>query len=255
VNARTCYLWGSCLLVATLATGCAPLRGFRNTDMGMGADPNKSALSPGTLGIPPNNAANNGWAQSDTIPGGTVVAAGGALKAPLAAAPQDPPANTAAPVPTPALPQPRPLPQTNGQPMMMPPAGMPGAPPSQSSFADPRLRTNPTALGGRLQLAPYEVPADRVIELTRQLELLAAQNNALLLRIKELESQSTSREQSLKEAEREIESLIAAAVKERASLQAQIDLLQAKIKQLEEEDVKVLELVLEALKKLMERLP
>ncbi len=40
---------------------------------------------------------------------------------------------------------------------------------------------------------------------------------------------------------------IAAAVKERATLQSQIDLLQAKIKQLEEEDIRMLELMIEAL--------
>jgi hypothetical protein len=247
VNARTCYLRGLCLLVAALATGCAPLRGFRNPDT---FDPNRSTLAPGSLGLP----ANDGEIQPDTIPGGTVVAAGGPLKGSLATpTPQDPPANNPTPpVPTSALAQPRPYPQTNGQPMM-PPAGAPGMPPTQ--FADPRLRTNPTVTGGRLQLSPWEVPTDRVIELTKQLELLAAQNNALLLHIKELESQSISREQSLKEAEREIESLIAAAAKERATLQAQIDLLQAKIKQLEEEDIKILELVIEALKKLLERLP
>jgi hypothetical protein len=130
------------------------------------------------------------------------------------------------------------------------PQPVPPGPYTPPQFADPHVRTNPTVTGGRLNLAPYEVPADRVIELTKQMEIILAQNAVLQSRIKELESLAMGREQALAEAMREVETVTALAAKERATFQAQIDTLQGKIKQLEEEDIIFLRAVIDALGKL-----
>jgi chromosome segregation ATPase len=116
---------------------------------------------------------------------------------------------------------------------------------------DPHLRISPTVTGGRLNLGPGEVPTDRVVELSKQLEVLLAQNRDLLARIKELETLGVGREQALAEAMREIDTLTAASDKERAALQAQVLALQGRIKQLEEEDIIFLRAVLDALGKLL----
>jgi hypothetical protein len=139
-----------------------------------------------------------------------------------------------------------------GQPSMMPPTAPPGHNgPVPPPFADPHLRVNPTATGGRLNLAPWEVPTDRVIELSKQLEVSLAQNQALLNRIKELEALGAGREQALLEASREIDLLAAANKRDRAAFQAQIVALQGRIKQLEEEDIIFLRAVIDALGRLL----
>ena len=105
--------------------------------------------------------------------------------------------------------------------------------------------------GGRLNLGPTEIPADRVVELAKHLETVLAQNRDLLARIRELEALGVGREQALAEAVREIDIVTADAAKTRAALQAQVLALQGKIKQLEEEDVEFLREVLKALNKLV----
>ena len=59
-----------------------------------------------------------------------------------------------------------------------------------------------------------------------------------------------AREQALVEAMRELESVTAAAAREKAALLAQIAALEGRVRQLEEEDVRFLELLLDALRKL-----
>jgi hypothetical protein len=263
--ARTCSVLGPCLLLAILATGCAPLRGFLNPNPVVPGDPNAANQNPNLNPNPNEHPASAGVVPTDGIPGGTVIAAGGtargpqepplAMPPPPMPIPKPPTANPPAPLPA-NPPAPLPLPQ------QWPPqanAGQPQAPvsppysyyPQQIPFADPHVRANPTVTGGRLQLAPWEAPADRVFELTRQMEVLLAQNSALLARVKELELLGVAREQSLAEAAREIETITTAGAKERATLRTQIDQLNAKIEELEKEDIKVLEAVIEALKKLL----
>jgi hypothetical protein len=243
VSARMLTRSSLCVFVALaipFATGCGLLRGFR-------PDPGVPLFSSGDQPNHPPNQNPTGSAP-DTIPGGTVIAAGG--PGGHQAAPQGQP-NPQLP-----LPAPRPFPgapgwATEGQPpLMMPPAAPPGfGGPSQ--FADPHLRLNPTVTGGRGQLAPWETPADRMVELSKQLEALLAQNRDLHARLKELETRGLGREQALLEAMREIDAITAAGIKQRAALQAQIDALQGKIKQMEEEDIVILKLMIDALKKLL----
>ena len=91
-------------------------------------------------------------------------------------------------------PSPVPAPTDPQQPTMMPPVAVPGTPPLPSKF-DPHVRAVPTAAGGRLALAPYEVPTDRVVELTMHLERLLAENRNLAVRLKEFETLGVGREQ------------------------------------------------------------
>jgi hypothetical protein len=235
VDARTLTRLGFGLLVVALVTGCPPRR--------------MEPLIPLAPSAPVNALPAEGTATADSIPG-TVVAAGGAAV----------PANPAAPqVPQPMQPPgtlatPRPLPPTpNGAqqpPMMTVPVAPPGTHPLHpNANADPHIRNTPTAAGGRLGLAPYEVPTDRVVELTLHLERLLAQNRDLHARIKELETAAIGREQVIDEAKREVDLLAPEAARARV-LQAQVAALQGKIRQMEEEDIAVLKAVIEALNKL-----
>jgi len=262
VDAWSYIRLGLCLLVASTAMGCGLPRGFRSNP-GYRSGANQAVVSSTdysyAAAMPP----------PDAIPGGTVIAAGGVGSRELPTNSQVPqnaigdgmmPQPMLPPSPPPAtLPQPRPLPSTPnwpknaqppqpGQPQPGTPGYMMGSP---TQFADPHLRANPTVTGDRLGLAPWEVPADRVLALTKQLDSLVAQNAALSARIKELEGLGLGREQALLEAMREVETTTAAASKERTALQGQIAGLQGRIKQLEEEDIVFLRAVIDALNKLL----
>ncbi|MBN9118996.1 MAG: hypothetical protein J0I06_07520 [Planctomycetes bacterium] len=252
MNARTLQRLNLFLLVAALATGCAPLRGTRLDPSTLG--------SFGSGGSGASNTNPGAGSPAESIPGGTIVAAGGGQ--PVVPDAQLPPA-----APPGALAQPRPLPAPGPPPVPAPPSGWPNAadyqPPVPAPTAgvpgapqmppkiDPHVRTVPTAAGGRLALTPYEVPTDRVVELTFHLERLMAENRTLSARIKELETAGLSREQALDEAKREVDAVIADAAKTRAALQTQVAALQGKIKQLEEEDIIFLRAVIEALGRLL----
>ena len=237
-----------CLLVVALATGCGTLRGSRTAPVVPPMLPD-----PGNANTAPNDASAGGYAQPG-IPGGTVVAAGGAVR--------QTPDGAALPPPRP-LPVPPvwaagvPLPPGGQPPQMTPPAPVPGYTPQPpplppgSGGLDSHQRNYPTVTGGRLNLGPTEIPADRVVELAKHLETVLAQNRDLLARIRELEALGVGREQALAEAVREIDIVTADAAKTRAALQAQVLALQGKIKQLEEEDVEFLREVLKALNKLV----
>ncbi|MBA4065297.1 MAG: hypothetical protein C0501_16620 [Isosphaera sp.] len=156
--------------------------------------------------------------------------------------PVQPPANGGGPPPQP----PRPLPPSDPGP------GGQGGPTWKP--AGPHVRAFPTAAGARLNLAPYEVPADRVVELTRQLEAAAAVHQELQSRIRELEGLGVGREQALAEAFREAEAAAAEVARTREQLRAmsaEIATLRAKLRQLEEEDVATLRAVIAALDRLL----
>jgi multidrug efflux pump subunit AcrA (membrane-fusion protein) len=156
------------------------------------------------------------------------------------------------------LPQPRPVPP-NGNPP--PPAGYPrggpggpAGPGGPVAANDPHRRQTPTVTGGMLELAPYEVPTDRVLELGKQLELALAQNRELVARIKDLEALGYGREQALAEATRVVEGASAEAAAARAALQAaqaQVAALQEKLRGIEREDINLFKAIIEALGKLL----
>jgi chromosome segregation ATPase len=129
----------------------------------------------------------------------------------------------------------------------------PNNPNSPTPFAttDPRQRIAPTVAGGRGNLGPGETAADRLLELTRNLENVLAQNREALARIKELETLGTSREQALAEAARERDALTAEATRTRAALQAQVLALQSQLKNLEDDDLAFLREAIKELNKLL----
>lgn len=227
MNARTCYKLGLALLAAALAgaSGCAPFRPFR--------DPVSPTPPPQYRSTEPQTEP----AAAEPVPGGRVVAASGWEQPPM------PPPRP------PHQPQPYPLPQPQPYPVhQYPPT--PSAPPV---FADPRLRSNPTVLGGTLELGPNEVPLDRVVALTKHIEAVLAQNAHLNARIKELEALAVGREQALAEAEREVAAVTADAAKARTALQTQLAVLQAQLKKYEDDDIQFLEAALKLLKKIAEQ--
>jgi chromosome segregation ATPase len=119
---------------------------------------------------------------------------------------------------------------------------------------NPHLRSTPTAMGARLELAPWEVPAERVVELSKDLDTLNALNRTLMVRVRELEAQGASRDQAIAEAVRDVERADDEASKARSSLQLtreEAAILRAKLQALEKEDIQTLELVIRALEKLI----
>jgi hypothetical protein len=155
---------------------------------------------------------------------GPVVAAGGIPTIPNPAAPPIPPAR--APGAPPGLPAPA------------------NAPPS--AIADPHVRTMPTALGGRLELGPAAVPVERVVELSRQIDALAAQNATMQAKVRELEAGVVGRDQAVAETVRIVDAVTAEAAKARSDLQA----TKTRLQQVEREDVETLKAVIGALEKL-----
>jgi uncharacterized coiled-coil protein SlyX len=223
VDARTLQRIGLLAVCAALASGCAPLRG--------------TVLEPVTAAKPapnPPGAGAGAVVPVDAIGGGQVVSAGAAQ--PGAAQPD-------------LLATPRPLPAAPGDPFppMMPPPLPPVTKFASPTPADPHQRVTPTATGGRLALAPNEMSTDRIVELTLHLERLTKYNDALAGRIKELENAGAGRDQALDEAARAVAAATAETEKTRAALQAQVVRLQAKIKDLEEEDIALLREIIKAL--------
>lgn len=145
-------------------------------------------------------------------------------------------------------------PGAQGQPGNIPP----GAPGYGMPMADPHVRSTPTAVGSRLELAPWEYPADRVVELTKQLETQNTLNRSLITRIHELETHGMTREQALAEAVRDVEKADEEVTRTRATLQLTREdaaALRARIQLMEKEDIETLRMVIAALEKLLDSPP
>jgi chromosome segregation ATPase len=116
----------------------------------------------------------------------------------------------------------------------------------------------PTAIGARLQLSPWEVPADRVVDLTRRLEAIVAYNATLEARIRELEARSISREHSIAEAVRDLEATEAELAKLKTAAKAAQDeaaLYRARLQAVEKEDIETLKRMIAALEALFPAQP
>ena len=249
MNRRYVILSGLFAL-AVGAAGCTPLSGSR---------PDVSVPQP--YGKPnPVNTDRSPGGPGGVVPAGGLEPAGepiGANKFELTGQPvgyQSGPSGQ-------PLAQPRPtqLPPVGTAPPV-PGGGAPGAPgagaplPGTPGAPNPNVLPVPTVYGKNWNLGPNEVPTDRVVELTRQLELVFAQNRELVTRIRELENQGIKREQALIEAMREVEAAQAEVDKTRGIISTQrsdISALQEKIRQLEREDIEMLKLMIGALEKLL----
>lgn len=116
------------------------------------------------------------------------------------------------------------------------------------------MRATPTAVGGRLELLPWEIPAERVVELTKQIDTLNALNQTLMYRIRELEAIGKTREQSLTEAVRDVEKSDEDLARLRGALQLtreDASILRARILTIEKEDVDTYAAMIRALEKLL----
>ncbi|MBX9625103.1 MAG: hypothetical protein K2X82_14955, partial [Gemmataceae bacterium] len=164
-------------------------------------------------------------------------------------------------------------------PVNLPPAGPPGQPPQPGPTAGgpgqpptpppdwsgagmapygPHVRETPTATGARLGLGPQDVPAERVVELSTQLQAAAFENKALIARIRELDAVAHGREVSLVEAVREVEAAsgeVAKARAELAALRAEVAAARDRLRQIEKEDVETLRAVIAGLEKLLQAPP
>ncbi len=275
-----------CVLVATLATGCGPISQFFHRDPpAYPADGGKSQSYPtdnslldrnaitGDNSYLPNTAVQTGGAgtpgygpppsgqpvqlpaptplpTSPMMPPGGYPAQPGSNPAQPGSNPAQPGSNPAQPGCNPAQPGCNPAQPAGGVP---PGTAGNGAPPN-----DPHLRSTPTAVGARLELAPWEFPADRVVELTKQLDTLNSLNRSLLARIRELESHGATREQAIAEAVRDVERADDEATRARSTLQLtreEAAVLRARLQLMEKEDVETLKLVIAALEKLLDSPP
>ncbi|MDY3556842.1 hypothetical protein R5W24_006015 [Gemmata sp. JC717] len=261
MNRRNIILSGLCALAA-VATGCMPLSGLRPAapvppPLGKSTPPGLDNGGGGAGGIVQaggTQAADPAGGGRADLAGGKTVGAyqppqppAGALPPPGMLPPAAPPSRTAAASPVPPAP-------AGAAGLVAPGAPAPLGPglTAPGDGGGPNSRGNPTWRGRQLDIGPGEVPADRVFELTRQLELVLAQNRELSARIVELERLGAAREQALMEALREVESAQAEVDKARgiiSSQKSELALLQDKIRQMEREDIELLQLVIRALEK------
>lgn len=232
-------------LALAAATGCAGTSpiviGFRPP-----TEPGKSASIP-----PDNSFARPANPTTGTPP--AAIAVPPAVQQAAYAVPAGPPTVQTPPTvaPSPMAPQ-VPVPPNAGQPAV-PQQNPPGVP-YPGVPGDPHVRSLPTAAGGILNLAPSEMPLDRMLELARQIEAANATNRNLQDRIAQLEANAANRESALNEAVRDAEDASAEVAKTRAEFQAlrdEIAALKAKLARVEKEEVETLKLVISALEKLL----
>lgn|GEM_PF-5402073 len=169
------------------------------------------------------------------------------------------PAIPAVPTPSIPLPQPASLPLTqpgsfpvpmSGPTTSLPPISLP------NYSANPHQRSMPTATGAALNLGPNQQPLDRALDLVKRIEDLFAENQQLIARIKQLESQAETREQALTEAMREVETAAAEVLKTKLDMQAlrkEVLLLQERVKAAEQNELDTLRAVIMALDKLLQQ--
>lgn len=244
MNRRKVILSGLCALaaVATAATGCAPLSGSRPAPP---VPPPLGKSTPTGFDNAPGGSGSGIVQTSGTLPADP----GTSNKLELAGGQPVGAFQTPTPVGGQPLPAPRTVP---GQPAPPAPLGPGLTMPGDLLSGHPNVRMDPTWNGGKLGLRPGELPTDRVIELTRQIELVLAQNRELAARITELERTGAGREQALTEALREVEAAETEVAKARGIITGQkseIALLRDRIRQMEQEDIELLRLVIAALEK------
>jgi len=260
MGGRALFQAVGCALAATLAAGCVgvapdgsrrfvlpPLPGAKGAAV--------KSYTP-TFDNPPTDSA------APPAPVAGVVPAGGVV-----------PPVPVPPLPTIPVPQPSPVPIPNPNPLPNPTPGVPGASPpgtapvvpgswlggSQSSpFFGPHVRIAPTVAGALLNLGPGDIPADRVVELAKQVEAAGAENRALVGRLRELEALGVGREQALAEALREVESAAAEVARARGdvlTIRTDLIALRDRLDAVEKEDVETLRAVVAALERLLDGPP
>lgn len=155
--------------------------------------------------------------------------------------------------PSTPLPLPTPLPPAPANPA---PPAPPVTPPGGAAAPNPnQQRKDPTLYGEKLPLGPNELPLDRALEIIKRLDDLIDENKRLQARIRTLEANGLSREDSIKEMVREVEKAMDEVVKARGDIQglrAEVNALRAKVKQAEDNELETLKTVIAALKRILQ---
>ncbi len=261
--ARTLLPLGVWALVA--ATGCTQLpgRGLSGTTYHpAGVAPGKSdpaptdylpkaSTAPGPVAGALTPAAAAGTAPANVTP------AGGQPPVPTLppASPLPPPAGLSAPPTQPPAPQPVTGTPGVALPVPQPVTGTPGMAPWAT---DPHKRDTPTAGGAILNLAPGELPLDRMVAMQQQVDAVARESAVLAARVRELQSLGKDREHALAEAVREVDTAIAEAARakgEAAGARLDAATVRAQLERQEREEVETLRAVIAALERLLNPLP
>lgn len=242
-------------LVLALAAGCTPMRGpfapaYYPATPPAGFAPGKSDPAPtDNSPKPPAPAPPAAGAVAPIGAMANVTPAGGQPAAPAL----PPPASTLPPpvgLAPPAVPQP-----TTGPPPapgVQAPPGTPGLAPLP--LPDPHRRDTPTVGGAVLNLAPGELPLDRMVEMQRQADAVARENAVLAARVRELLALGKEKDASLAEAMREVEVAAAEAARakgEAAAARLDTAAVRARLEQQEREEVELLRQVVAALERLL----
>lgn len=145
----------------------------------------------------------------------------------------------------------------DGSPVSQAPAGENGQPRSlPGSMGTPagNPRTNPTATGQHLQLAPYEVAAERAVLLAQLLDKAQAEVRTLRERAATLEQQLEALQRSRPEELRELEqatSELSRARLEMEALHEEVASLRERLRQLDKQDLETLQEIIAALEQLV----
>jgi hypothetical protein len=121
-------------------------------------------------------------------------------------------------------------------------------------FNGSNVRATPTVSGGILGLGPNEQPLDRVLEMAKQIDAREIENKVLQARIKTLEANAASREDSLNESIREVETATTEVMKARndlANLRKELASVKSKLSLAEKDEIETLKLIVEALEKVL----
>ncbi|MBN9518841.1 hypothetical protein J0H58_10035 [bacterium] len=257
--ARMLLPLGGWALALVTATGCThlPGRGSQTpatppagvapgkSDPAPTDDPPKASTAPGPVAGALVPAAAAGTAPTNVVP------AGGQPPVPTL-----PPAS---PLPPPAALSPQPTQPPAPQPMTgTPGAALPVPLPVPQPLPDPHKRDTPTAGGAILNLAPGELPLDRMVEMQRQADAVAGQNAVLAARVRELMSQGKDREHALAEAVREVETAAAETARakgEAAAARLDAATVRAQLERQEREEIETLRAVVAALERLLNPTP
>ncbi|HEX4610281.1 MAG TPA: hypothetical protein VH092_18975 [Urbifossiella sp.] len=239
MGARTLLRLGGWAVAVAAAAGCTSTTGGRGLFNSSPAPVTTGGkFGPATTDFSPksNASAPAGPLAPPGGPPGGVVQAGGQTTPP----------------PVSSLPPPGPTP---------PPAALPGGPvtiaPAPGAAIDPygpHVRTDPSISGRILGLGPGEIPMDRVLELSKRVDAVVAQNTFLTTQIQGLEAYAKLREQALAESIRGEETATADAARARGELtvaRADATAARTRLDQVEQEDIDTLRSLITVLERLV----
>lgn len=146
------------------------------------------------------------------------------------------------------------------QPLAYPGGGFEGIPAGATMPArggpGGNVRQMPSAAGGMFELAPYETPMDRAVELARKIDQVNAENVRLLGRIRVLEKAAEDRETALNETLRDVQNASDEVTRTRLELQnvrKELAAVKARVLQVEQDEAETLKAIIAAIEKLLQQ--